>query len=187
MALANTALPFGLREVKVQKLTDDGTATNGSLIPLPYGRTFSFAEAEDFEDLRGDDELIASHGAGPNVEWELESGGLNFEAAATIGGGTVTTSGVTPNIIKRWRKLKGDTRPYFRVVGKSISDSGGATHCVVYRAKTTENLEGEMADSSFFLTSGSGKGYGNNVAGPDLGVVYDWFFYENASTSFVYP
>lgn len=181
MALPTTALPFGLRDVKVQLLTDDGTAVVGSKVDLPYGRTFSFAEAEDFEDLRGDDELIASHGAGPNVEWEIESGGLNFEAVRVMYGGNVTTSGVTPNIQKRWRKLKNDTRPYFTVEGQSISDSGGDVHCKLYRAKSTDNMEGELGDSAFFLTGGSGTGYGNNIVGADFGVVYDWFFNESVT------
>lgn len=175
MALANTPLPFGLRDVKVQKLTDDGTATVGGKVDLPYARTFKFAESEAFEDLRGDDELIASHGAGANVEWELESGGLNFDAVAVMYGGTVTTSGVTPNIVKRWRKLKNDQRPYFRVEGQSISDSGGDVHGVLYRAKATDNMEGEFTDSQFFLTAGKGLGYSNNIVGDDFGALYDFF------------
>lgn len=181
MALATTPLPFGLRDVKLQLLTDDGTATVGSKVDLPYGRTFSFAEAEEFEDLRGDDALIASHGAGPNVEYELESGGLSFEAVRIMYGGTVQTFGITPNLQKRWRKLTTDTRPYFTVEGQSISDSGGDVHCKIYRAKSTDNMEGELADSSFFLTGGSGKGYGNNIVGADFGVVYDWFQNESVT------
>lgn len=181
MALATTPLPFGLRDVKVQLLTDDGTATVGGKVDLPYGRTLSFAEAEDFEDLRGDDALIASHGAGPNVEYELESGGLNFEAVRVMYGGTVTTSGVTPNLQKRWRKLTTDTRPYFKIEGQSISDSGGDVHCVIYRAKSTDNMEGELGDSSFFLTGAQGKGYGNNIVGPDFNAVYDWLQNETVT------
>jgi hypothetical protein len=187
MALAGTALPFGIREVWVQPLNDDGTATAGVEVRLPYGRTFSWAEAEEFEDLRGDDELVASHGAGPNVEWEIESGGLNMDAAKVIGGGTVTVSGVTPNQIRRWRKLKTDARPYFRVRGKSVSDSGGNVFAAVFRAKSTDNLEGEFADSSFFLTGVSGTGYGNNIVGANFGVVYDFYHYENSATAFSWP
>lgn len=181
MALATTPLPFGLRDVKFQKLTDDGTATVGGLIDLPYGRTFNFKETEDFEELRGDDSLVATHGSGPNVEWELESGGLNFEAASTMYGGTVTTSGVSPNLIKRWRKLSTDTRPYFRVTGQSISDSGGDIHAIVYRCKANDDYEGEMGDGSFMLTTGKGKGLPNYIAGPDLNAVFDFLQHETVT------
>lgn len=174
MALAAVPLPYGLRDVKVQKLTDDGTALVGAQIDLPYSRTFNFKETEEFEELRGDDQLVATHGAGPIVEWELESGGLSFEAVSAMYGGTVTTSGVSPNLKKRWRKLVTDTRPYFRVEGQSISDSGGDVHGIVYRCKATDDFEGEMSDGSFFLTSGKGQGMGNLIAGPDFGASYDF-------------
>lgn len=181
MALAETPLPFGLRDVKIQKLTDDGTALLGGIIDLPYARTFSFAESEDFEELRGDDSQVATHGAGPIVEWELESGGLKFEAVSAMYGGTVTTTGVSPNLAKRWRKLKTDLRPYFRVTGQSISDSGGDVHGIVYRCKSTDNMEGSMEDGSFFLTSGSGQGMGNLIAGDDFDALYDWVQHETVT------
>jgi|SRR5688500_223887 len=181
MALAAVPLPFGLRDVKIQKLTDDGTATVGGLIDLPYARTLNFKETEEFEDLRGDDQLVATHGAGPEVEWELESGGLSFEAVAAMVGGLVTTSGVSPNLTKRWRKLVTDQRPYFRATGQSISDSGGDVHGVIYRCKMNDDFEGEMADSSFWLSSGKGKGLGNLIAGPDFGAAYDFLQHETVA------
>lgn len=179
MALATVPLPYGLRDVKVQKLSDDGTTLVGGQIDLPYARTFNFKDTEDFEELRGDDTQVATHGAGPVVEWELESGGLSYEAVSTMFGGTVTTSGVTPNLKKRWRKLITDTRPYFRCEGQSISDSGGDVHGVVYRCKATDDFEGEFGDGSFFLTKGKGQGMGNLIAGADFGALYD--FVQNES------
>lgn len=181
MALATTPLPYGLRDVKVQKLTDDGTATVGSKIDLPWARTFNFKETEDFEELRGDDTQAATHGAGPIVEWELESGGLSFEAMSVMYGGTVTTSGVTPNLKKRWRKMKSDTRPYFVTEGQSISDSGGDVHGIVYRCKATDDMEGEFSDGSFWLSGGKGQGMGNLIAGPDLDALYDFIQNETVT------
>lgn len=179
MALAAVPLPYGLRDVKIQKLTDDGTATVGGLIDLPYSRTFNFKETEDFEELRGDDSQVATHGAGPIVEWELESGGVSFEAVSAMYGGTVITDGTTGvDLRKRWRKLKTDMRPYFRVTGQSISDSGGDVHGVVYRCKATDDLEGEFSDGSFFLTSGKGQGMGNLIPGPDFDALYDFIQHE---------
>jgi hypothetical protein len=182
MALAAIPLPYGLRDVKVQKLLDDGTATTGSKIDLPYSRTFKFSEKEEFEDLRGDDALQASHGAGPNVEWELEAGGLSFEAMSAMYGGLVTTTGATPNLIKRWRKLITDTRPYFTCEGQSISDSGGDVHGKVYRCKATDDMSGEFGDGKFFLSGGKGTGFGNLIAGADLNVLFDFFQNETAVT-----
>lgn len=177
--MQDKALPFGLRDVKLTPLGVDG-ATPGTPVDLPVSRTLSFSETEEFEELRGDDTVAASHGGGPIVEWSLESGGISLEAYAVMAGGTVLVSGSTPNEVKTYRKLETDARPYFRIEGQSINDNGGDFHCVIYRAKADGSLEGEMGNGSFWLTSASGKGYGSLVSGHE-GRSYD--FVQNESTT----
>lgn len=159
MALASYALPYGLRDVKVRPIDDAGVV--GASVDLPASRTFSFTEAEDFEELRGDDRVIAIRGKGPKVEWELEAGGISFEAYKIMAGGLVSSSGVTPNVVKSFKKLDTDARPYFQVEGQAISDSGGDFHVVVFRCRASDSLEGELSDGQFWLTSASGEGIGN--------------------------
>lgn len=178
MALNTIPLPFGLREIKVTPYTDAAATTLGTPVKLPNARTLSFAEAEEFEDLRGDDALQASHGSGAQVEWELEGGGVSFEAVAVMYGGVVATTGVTPNQIKTLSKYVGTTyqqsqRPSFKIMGRSISDSGGDFWCVIWRCKATDNLEGEMADGQFFLTGASGLGYYSKEAS-SLNKLWEW-------------
>jgi hypothetical protein len=178
MALGK-ALPFGLRDVKLTPLGADG-ATPGTAVDLPVSRTLSFSETEDFEELRGDDAVEASHGSGPIVEWDLESGGISLEAYAVMAGGTVATAGVTPAQIKTYEKATTNARPYFKIEGQSINDNGGDFHAVIFRAKADGSLEGEMADGSFWLSSASGKGYGSLEAGT-LGKVYRFVHNETAA------
>lgn len=154
MPLTTIPLPFGLRDVKVRQLTGE---TPGTSVDLPNGRTFSFSEAEDFEELRGDDGLVAVRGLGPSVDWELEGGGISLDAVAIMFGGTVTTTGTTPNQVKLYRKAGTDARPYFQVEGQAISDSGGDFHVVLYRCRSTGELSGELSDGSFWLTGASGR------------------------------
>lgn len=150
-----TPLPFGLRDVKLTPITSGGAL--GTPVDLPNARTFSFSEAEDFEELRGDDGLVAVHGLGPAVDFELESGGLPLEAVKVMYGGNVTETGVTPNIAVQYEKGGYDQRPYFKVEGQAISDSGGDVHAVIYRARCTGELSGELSDGSFWLTGASGR------------------------------
>lgn len=180
MPLNTIPLPFGLREIKLTPYTDASATTLGTAVKLPNARTLSFAEAEEFEELRGDDRLVASHGSGPGVEWELEGGGVSFEAGAVMYGGAVTTTGVSPNQVKKWRKKVTDVRPYFKIEGQSISDSGGDVHCVIYRAKATDNLSGEFGDGQFFLTGASGIGMPSLVVS-DLDYVWDFVQNETAT------
>jgi hypothetical protein len=159
MPLNTHPLPFGLRDVKLFPIDDAGVV--GTAVDLPVARTFSFSEAQDFEELEGDDVIAASHGGPLTVEWELESGGLPFEAYKIMAGGSIGTTGSTPNQVKTFTKLNTDARPYFNVKGQAISDSGGDVHCNVYRCKADDSLEGEFSNGAFFLTAASGKGYGN--------------------------
>jgi hypothetical protein len=163
MALAAYALPFGLRQVKLVPLKSDGTEDVANGVFLPASRTFTFKESEDFSTLAGDDKTVASHGAGPTVGWELEGGGISLDAWKVLGGGTVATSGTSPNTVKTFTKLNSDSRPYFNVYGRAISDNGGDFQAVVFKCKADGDLEGNMENGNFLLTKCSGTGFGSDV------------------------
>jgi hypothetical protein len=156
---APTALPYGVRDCKLTRYTDaSGTVLAGSSVDLPNMQTFSFSESEEFTELRGDDRVVAIRGQGALVDWELEAGGMDFAAWEILTGGTVAESGLTPNRVWTMRKRSTGTRPYFRLEGKAISDSGGDMHCTVYRCRANDTVEGQFADGEFFVTSASGQG-----------------------------
>jgi len=181
MALATIPLPYGLRDLRLVPFTDTTcTVYAASGVDLPNSRTLSFTEKEDFSQLRGDDKVVASHGSGPTVEWELEGGGMSFEAVQVMYGGTITTTGTTPNQVKKLTKLVTDQRPYFKIQGQAISDSGGDIHCVIYRARSTDDFSGEFKDGEWFLTGASGEGYASLVTA-DINKVWDFIQNETAT------
>lgn len=180
MALSDSALPYGLRDVKIKPYSSALLTSLSAPIDFPFGRTFSFAEAEDFEELRGDDKLIAVRGMGAGVEWELEGGGMSFEAMAAMYGGVVTETGTTPNIERNWIKKATDERPYFAIEGQAISDSGGDVHCVLDRCRATEDLEGELADGSFWLSTAGGRALPSLQAGRE-DVLYEFIHNETVT------
>ncbi len=178
MALAAYALPFGLRDVQLVPYNSDTTTENAAgKKDLPAARTFSFTESEEFAQLEGDDAVIAAHGAGPTVDWELESGGISIDVWKILAGGTDATTGITPAIKRTYTKLTTDARPYFKVEGQAISDSGGDLHGIVYRCKADGDLEAEFANGEFTLTAASGKGFGQITSGFKL---YEWVHNETA-------
>lgn len=165
MPLGNS-IPYGLRDVKLIQYTTLAADTFGSVLTdLPVSRTFSFNDTEEYNDLRGDDALQTSHGQGAQVEWELESGGISFAAHAILAGGTVTETGISPNQVKRFRKLSTDQRPFFVAVGQAISDNGGDFKAYVWRCRATGNVEGELSDGEFLIPSVSGIGFPALVTG----------------------
>jgi hypothetical protein len=171
------SLPYGMRDIKLTRYTDaTATVLDSTPVDLPVARTLSFSESEDFSALRGDDEVVANHGAGPIVEWELESGGISFDAWSVLSGGDVIESGLSPNRTRKIKKNTGQSRPEFKIEGQVMSDSGGDVHAVVWRCKTTDKLEGQFNDSEFMLTNASGQGLGSRITGSDGDL---WEFTQN--------
>lgn len=157
MALDNTPLPYGIRDIKITPYLDAaGTQLAPTSIDLPNARTLSFSDSEEFQELRGDDRVVATHGNGTSCSWDMESGGLPFEAFRAMAGGTISESGQSPAGQKIFAKKVTDQRPYFKVEGQAISDSGGDIHVELHRCKATGELSGEFKDGEFFLTSASG-------------------------------
>jgi hypothetical protein len=170
-----TSLPFGLRDVKIYPFLDvQGTILANEGFDLDNAQTFSFADTEDFVDLRGDDELKASHGNGAQVNWTLEAGGVSLQIWAIFTGGQIIETGVAPNRVITLRKCSDDARPYFQVRGLSVSENGGDMEGVVYRAKCTGDIAGQFADGAFFITSADGQG----LSIPGTRLLYDFIQHE---------
>lgn len=156
MTLTIIPLPYGVREIKISPL--DASGTVGTSVALPNAQTLQFAEAEDSDTLRGNDAVVAIHGKGSTVNWQLAGGGISFEAAKVLTSGTIATTGTTPNQVKTFKKTTNDVRQYFLIEGRAISDSGGDVHCIIYKAKSTGDVSGTMGDGSFFITGAQGTG-----------------------------
>lgn len=153
------ALPYGIRDVKLTPYIDAaGTVLGTTSVDLPNMQTFSFSETEEFQELRGDDRIVTTRGKGAQVEWSLESGGISLAAWAIFTGGEILEEGTTPNRKTTLRKRGSDSRPFFRVEGQAISDSGGDVRTTVYRCRCNDSIEGEFSDGEFFVTSVSGLG-----------------------------
>lgn len=175
----DNALPFGVRDVKVTPYTTAAATTLGTSTDYPNARTLSFSEAEDYEELRGDDAVKAIVGLGPACEWEMENGGVSIPAYKTMNGGTITTTGTTPAQVTTYNKKVTDIRPYFKAEGQSMSDSGGDFHVVLYKCRASGSMEGELADGSFWLTNASGAALPATLTGK-VDFLYEFVLNETA-------
>jgi hypothetical protein len=154
------ALPYGVRDIKLTQYLDAlGMVLGTTSVDLPYIQTLNFTEAEEFSELRGDDKLITTRGRGSMVNWDLESGGLSSPAWAVFTGGSVIESGLAPNRIIEMQKKATQARPWFRIDGKIISDSGGDVVVRIYRCRANGDITTNFADGEFTTTSVSGVGY----------------------------
>ena len=174
-----TALPYGMRDCKLYPYTDVlGTTLAAEGFDLPNMQTFSFADTEEFTDLRGDDDLVATHGSGSSVKWSLEAGGIDLTIWSAITGGQIIEAGTAPNRTITLRKQSTDARPYFYMVGQIISDSGGDIVAHVYRCKANGDISGQFSDGQFFVTSCDGVG----LPVPSSKLLYDIVQNETSAT-----
>ena len=154
------ALPYGVRDIKLTQYLDAlGMVLGPTSVDLPYIQTLNFTEAEEFSELRGDDKLITTRGRGSMVNWDLESGGLASPAWAVFTGGSVIESGLAPDRIIELQKKATQARPWFRIDGKIISDSGGDVLVRIYRCRANGDITTNFADGEFTTTQVSGVGY----------------------------
>lgn len=153
------ALPYGIRQIMLTPYLDaQGTVLSNQSYPLPVAMTLGFSETEQFDELRGDDKLVAVHGRGPQVDWSLESGGMNMMAWSIITGGSVVESGTAPHRQVALQKSWDDQRPYFRIDGRAISDSGGNIVARIYRAKANGRIRADHKNGAFQTSQIDGIG-----------------------------
>lgn len=152
-------LPYGVRDIKLTQYTDAvGTVLDTTSVDLPYIQTLNFTEAEEFQELRGDDKVITTRGRGSQVNWSLEAGGISTAAWAVITGGSVTETGVSPDRTVELRKKATTSRPFFRIDGRVISDSGGDVLVRIYRCRATGDVQANFQNGEFQTSSISGVG-----------------------------
>lgn len=153
-------LPYGVRDLKLTQYTDAlGMVLGTTSVDLPYIQTLNFTEAEEFAELRGDDKLITTRGRGSMVNWDLESGGLPIAAWAVFTGGSVIERGLEPDREIELQKKATQTRPWFRIDGKIISDSGGDVLVRIYRCRANGDITANFTDGEFQTSSVTGVGY----------------------------
>ena len=149
-APVSDALPYGVRDATLTQYTDSGgTVLSTTAVKLPYMQHLNFTEAEEFTELRGDDRLVTTRGKGSQVNGDIESGGLPIAIWAIITGGSVIATGLTPNRISELQKRATTTRPFWRVDGKIISDSGGDILVRIYRCRANGNIQANFQDGTF--------------------------------------
>lgn len=177
MAINDHRLPYGLRDIKVATL--DSAGVKGTLVDLPAAQTLEFTEETASQVLRGDDTTIAQRVTIDNVSWTLDSGGISFESYTVIAGGVVSSTGVTPNVVKRWRRMGTDAYPDFYLEGQSMSESGGDHHTVFHRAKATQ-ISGTHQDQEFWVSHAEGNAIATLTAA-NVGAVWDMIGNETAT------
>lgn len=148
--LAYGELPFGIRDARIYPLTGD---TPGTGVDVPRIRTVDLGVESDSTELEGDDVRVAVHSFGKRMTGSIESGGLNLDTLVVLEGGSVSTTGVTPNRITTYIVRGNQSQGYFKIIGQMYGDDAGDLHLIAYKVKATSGPNYSFTNGEFALTT----------------------------------
>lgn len=169
MTLDTIPIVYGLNDIKLTSF--DGLTQ----VDLPEAVTLKFKERLRSAEAQGDDKLGGVVTVLDAIEWELEWSSLPLEALALMAGTTTSTTGVTPNQVKRLAHSGGARYPYFKIYGKSLGEGDDDVHCVIYKGKATDGLDGSLKYGEIAKPTVKGIGIDDGTNG-----IYDWVQNETA-------
>jgi hypothetical protein len=170
MTLSTQPKPYGLSDIKLTSI--DGLAQ----VDLPAATKMTFKERIKSAEGPGDDKLSTVVAVRDAIEWELEATGLSLDALAIIYGTTTSTTGTTPDQVKTLENAGAVRLPYFKIYGKSLGEGDDDVHCIIYKAKVTEGLDGSFAYGELAVTKIKGLAIDDGTNG-----IYDWVQNETAT------
>lgn len=142
-------IPFGCRDCMIWPLTGD---TPGTGVDVPRIRQVELNVTRDSAELEGDDVTVAVQTFAKKMEGSIEAGGINLAVLAVLEGGTVGTTGMTPDRITTYEVRGDDVEGYFRLEAQSIANDGGDLHLVAYKVKATSGPTINLENGTFALT-----------------------------------
>ena len=134
--MAYGEIPRGLDDLKVYTLTGD---TPGSAVDVPGAQSLEWSVESDSDELRGDNQAIALVRNPKTVSGTIRLARINLAAFAAMVGGTVATSGTSPNEIQALEETSAAPAQYFQIVGQASSadTNGSAYRVTIYKALVT--------------------------------------------------
>jgi hypothetical protein len=124
----------------------------------------------DSKQLRGDNQLLAVETLLVAITLKIAHGKLGFDVDNVLTGGTITDSGVTPNMKTSYKILPTDVPNYWKLEAQCVSAEpvGGDFHLIAYKGKVSGALDLGMAEEDFQLFGFEA------VCSPTIGTPLSW-------------
>lgn len=147
--MANYAeMSRGIADLKIYVLTGD---TPGSAIDVPGVQALEWSVESDSEELRGDNQVLAVVRDAKTLTGTIRTAMTNLDAMAAMIGGTVTSTGTTPNVVDTLEVGAASDAKYIKIVGQTPGLGGGAYRVTIHKALVTSGPGGSLADGEFSI------------------------------------
>lgn len=162
MAIDNSTFVFGVKDCQIAELLTDASPgpTYDTIIDIPGIQEFGFKPNVSEKDLKGDEITIDRRAKFENVEISVKNAKIPLDAFEVIFGGTLTSTGTTPNVINKLA-VKGVSRPgYFKIEAQvtDVEDDDADFHFVAYKAKLSSVGDLGATGEDYKVVSFTAKG-----------------------------
>lgn len=159
MTLPKESGLLGLDDVKIFELTADDASnlTYGSAVNVDSMQNIDLAPNYTQKALMQDEEIDGYYQKLKSISWSFANAKVSLDALNILEGGTITTTGTTPNEVHTFT-LTDDSEPkYFKLEGKInySTDSIGDFHLVLYKCKALDIQVGYRAQN-YAIVSAAG-------------------------------
>jgi len=159
MTLTKEAGLLGLDDVKIFEVTADTsqTLTYGSAVDVPSMQDINLAPNYIQRPLMQDEEIDGYYSKLQSVSWTFSNVKVSLDALNILEGGTITSTGSTPNQKHTYTLSDTSIPKYFKLEGKInySSDAIGDFHLVLYKCKALSVQVGYRAQK-YAIVSASG-------------------------------
>jgi len=180
MALATHGeMPYSIMDAKVYPYA---AGVPGTAKDMPGIRRIEMEAQIEETEHRGDNQILAVAASFSSVDLTIEVGQLNLDAIAALSGGTVATSGTTPDQIRTLTRKSDDNLADYQIKAKTNSRTidGGATWLTFPRCQWVGGPSYSMEDNEFPVIEITCRAVPNAT-----NVIYIVSQYENAATAIV--
>lgn len=163
MALTKETFTLGINHIEISPVTIDTvtTFTLGTAVDVPGAQSFSMGLTIESKDLKGDENTLDIWSKATDVTFSFESGLVDLDVYNAILGGTLTSSGTTPNQTQSFGYNLGVLDNYFQLAAKidyTDKTSGIADiHLQIIKCKI-DKFEFSGSTEEYGKISMSGKG-----------------------------
>lgn len=151
--LQYSEFPFGLRNAGLYALTTE-PATYAAKTDVARIQNIELAEEADSVDLSAQDVVMATHQFADRLTGNFQQGGMNIDTLVVLTGGTVATTGVTPNRVTTFSRKGTDAKKYHKLIGQSYADDAGDIHMIAYKGKMSSGPTYAQNQGEFMAVSG---------------------------------
>lgn len=141
MTLSKQTVILGVDDAKIFELTADNASslTYGSAIDVPGIQKIDLTPKFTEKGLKGDEKILDYYVHLDLIAWEFHSAKVSLDVLAILEGGTITTSGTTPNQSHTYNVKDTSTPKYFKFEAKANYTAGevGDFHVKLYKCKAT--------------------------------------------------